>query len=144
MLFCHTSCRAHEVFFSCCLRLLPGLPNLAFQKPISIDLCLGSPLVSDMSTSVLEISESLEAHKIQKAYFSNTDYNNARSQANSNPRLSMESFWGLFLITGSASVLGLLIYLGRLLYTYVHHRIPQEQQQSPYLLTVINLKRWDD
>lgn len=40
----------------------------------------------------------------------------------------MESFWGLFLITGSASALGLLIYLGRLVYTF-RHRLPEEQQQ---------------
>eukprot|EP00253_Pinus_taeda_P013220 PITA_13220 len=91
----------------------------------------GSPLVSDMSTSVLEVAEGPKSQEIRKKYFNNsTDCSSGGPQENSN-RLSIDSFWGLFLITGSASAMGLLIYLGRLLYTYVRHRLPQEQQHFP-------------
>lgn len=88
----------------------------------------GSPLVSDMSTSVLEVAEGPENQKLRAKYFNNkTDCTNGGPPENSN-RLSMKSFWGIFLITGSASAMGLLIYLGHHIYTYVRHRLPQEQQ----------------
>jgi ionotropic glutamate receptor len=92
-----------------------------------------SPFVSDISLSVLEISEGSagsESQNIRKKYFNNTDCSNAGPPETSN-RLNMESFWGLFLITGTASATGLLIYLGRLVYKYVRHRLPHEQQQFP-------------
>lgn len=71
----------------------------------------GSPLVSDMSTSVLEILEGKENQEIWKKYFNNTNCNNAEMQENLN-RLSLESFWGLFLITSSTSGISLVKFKG--------------------------------
>eukprot|EP01018_Ginkgo_biloba_P011714 Gb_03747 [translate_table: standard] len=92
----------------------------------------GSPLLSDVLRVVLELSESKEMQIIEKKWFNKTTcYTKQGAQLDLN-RLSMESFWGIFLISGTASVITLVVYLGRLIYRYIHHAAPAQSQDEEY------------
>uniref|UniRef100_A0A0D6QSG0 Glutamate receptor n=1 Tax=Araucaria cunninghamii TaxID=56994 RepID=A0A0D6QSG0_ARACU len=80
----------------------------------------GSSFVSDVSKAVLDLSESSEMQRIQNKWFNMTACTKAGAQVDSD-RLSMESFWGLYLLTGTASVVALLLCIARLLYNYTRH-----------------------
>eukprot|EP01018_Ginkgo_biloba_P015159 Gb_26917 [translate_table: standard] len=88
----------------------------------------GFPLVSDISRAVLELSENKEMQRIEKKWFNKTAcYTKQEAQIDSN-RLSMENFWGLFLISGTASAVALVVYLGRLIYRYIHRAQSQDEE----------------
>eukprot|EP00253_Pinus_taeda_P033031 PITA_33031 len=78
----------------------------------------GSPLLPDISRAVLSLSEDKEMQQIQAKWLNSTACTDSGAKVDSN-RLSMESFWGLYLITGSASVIALVIFLSMLLYEYM-------------------------
>nr|DAD27619.1 TPA_asm: hypothetical protein HUJ06_029087 [Nelumbo nucifera] len=59
----------------------------------------GSPLVADVSRAVLNVTEGDKLAQIEQAWFGKQTY-----------FLPMNSFWGLFLITGVASVSALVIF----------------------------------
>ena len=78
----------------------------------------GFPLLSDISRAVLSLSEDKEMQQIQAKWLNSSSCGDSGAKINSN-RLSMESFWGLYLITGSVSVLALIIFFSMLLYDYM-------------------------
>lgn len=98
----------------------------------------GSPLVSEISRSVLELSESAEMQRLQNKWFNMTECTKPGAQVDSN-RLSMESFWGLYLITGTASIVALLLFLGRLIYSYTRHNpAPEGPSISAHVKSFVN------
>lgn len=75
----------------------------------------GSQLAIDISTAILKLSESGELQRIHDLWLSTESCaikNNVASNAN---ELGLGVFWGLFLITGCASVLCCLIYWTRMI-----------------------------
>ncbi|GLJ24186.1 hypothetical protein SUGI_0461310 [Cryptomeria japonica] len=72
----------------------------------------GSPLLSDISRAVLSVSEDKEMQKIEKMYFNDTLCASPGAVVDSN-RLSIYSFWGLFLITGTGSLIALVEFFCR-------------------------------
>ncbi|KAH9313521.1 hypothetical protein KI387_022148, partial [Taxus chinensis] len=78
----------------------------------------GSPWVSEISRSVLKLSESADMQRIQNKWFNMTACITQSGAPVESNRLSMKSFWGLYLITGTASVVALVSFIGRLLYKY--------------------------
>eukprot|EP01018_Ginkgo_biloba_P014874 Gb_39753 [translate_table: standard] len=92
----------------------------------------GSPLVPDMSRAVLSLSEDKEMQGIQSKWFNNnTACTNPGGKVVPN-RLSMESFWGLFLITGTASIVALILCFSRLLYNFIRDpKAVEETQGNP-------------
>ncbi|KAM3686050.1 hypothetical protein ACB098_11G170600 [Castanea mollissima] len=76
----------------------------------------GSPFVSDVSWAVLNVTEGEKMNEIEKAYFG--DHSNCSSSNTqvSSGSLSLESFWGLFLIAGIASLSALIISFSMFLY----------------------------
>ncbi|XP_057833805.1 glutamate receptor 2.7 [Cryptomeria japonica] len=98
----------------------------------------GSPLVSEISRSVLELSESAEMQRLQNKWFNMTECTKPGAQVDSN-RLSMQSFWGLYLITGTASIVALLLFLGRLIYNYTRHNpAPEGPSISAHVKSFVN------
>lgn len=80
----------------------------------------GSPLVADISSRILNVTEGDEMMNIEKKWFGdeNTCLNQGRTVTSSN--LNFLSFSGLFLITGAASTSCLFIFLFMFLYNNWH------------------------
>nr|DAD45633.1 TPA_asm: hypothetical protein HUJ06_003863 [Nelumbo nucifera] len=78
----------------------------------------GSPLVPYFSKAILNLKEGDEMDKIEGTWFQKKTQCQDQSTevSSSSTSLSLRSFWGLFLITGLASVSSLLIFLIQFLY----------------------------
>ena len=87
-----------------------------FYFTVSQVFTKGSPLVSDVSRVVLNVTEGEKMKEIEKAWFgdqSNCPSSNTQVSFSS---LSLDSFWGLFLIAGIASLSALIISFSTFLY----------------------------
>ncbi|KAJ8758693.1 hypothetical protein K2173_000414 [Erythroxylum novogranatense] len=76
----------------------------------------GSPLVSDVSRAILNVTEAETMKKIEGYWFDKEASCPDSNTFISSNSLGIGSFWGLFLITGGVSVLALLIYLIMFIY----------------------------
>ncbi|XP_057959651.1 glutamate receptor 2.2-like [Malania oleifera] len=75
----------------------------------------GSPLVSDVSRAVLDVTEGDLMVKIEAAYFGQASCPGSSTSVSSN-NLGLDSFWGLFLIAGTTSSFALIIFTSMFLY----------------------------
>ncbi|XP_048325572.2 glutamate receptor 2.7 [Ziziphus jujuba] len=76
----------------------------------------GSPLVPDISRAILTVTERGTTKEIEKKLFRQvTNYQDFNSQVSSNV-LGLESFWGLFLIAGVASLSALIVFAAIFIY----------------------------
>ncbi|XP_057833443.1 glutamate receptor 3.6 isoform X2 [Cryptomeria japonica] len=102
----------------------------------------GSPLVSDISKAILNLSESTDMRQIRKRWFNSSESKcDAESGAVESTRLSFDNFWVLFLLTGGVSFLTLLYYLCRLLYRFVYryeNSCPHDKSISTRLRTFVS------
>ncbi|PQM35373.1 glutamate receptor 2.8-like [Prunus yedoensis var. nudiflora] len=80
------------------------------------------PLVPDLSRAVLNVTEGEKIMNIENKWFSQESKCEDKSTAPrvSSNSLGLESFWGLFLIAGMASILALIIFLASFLYKHRH------------------------
>ncbi|OWM78566.1 hypothetical protein CDL15_Pgr002733 [Punica granatum] len=85
-----------------------------------------SPLAVDLSTAILQLSENGDLQKIHDKWLSNSECTPAISDDQS--RLSLDSFWGLFLICGIASFLALAVFFCRVFKQY--QRFSPESNQE--------------
>ncbi|KAK2971057.1 hypothetical protein RJ640_003249 [Escallonia rubra] len=95
----------------------------------------GSPLVPDVSTAVLSVTEGEKMVQIQKAWFGekiNCPDDAGASLASSS--LSLNSFWGLFLIVGVASSIALIIFTSTLVFEHRHTLMHLVSQIYGYIL----------
>ncbi|XP_068313004.1 glutamate receptor 2.9-like [Pyrus communis] len=86
--------------------------GFAFVFPI------GSPLARDVSRAILNVTEGHKMKEIEKMLFNNQSSCADPNSVVSPNSLSLESFWGLFLIAGVASTLALLIFAAMFLYEH--------------------------
>ncbi|VVA11672.1 PREDICTED: glutamate receptor [Prunus dulcis] len=77
----------------------------------------GSPLARDVSRGILNVNEGNQTKVIEDRWFKKQNCVDPNSLVSSNS-LSLESFWGLFLIAGVASTLALLIFAAMFLYEH--------------------------
>ncbi|EEF46821.1 glutamate receptor 2.7 [Ricinus communis] len=70
----------------------------------------GSPLVPDISRAILNVTEGDQMKRIENAWFGKQGNCPDPSTSVSSNSLGLQSFWGLFLIAGIASVLALMIF----------------------------------
>nr|CAD1825568.1 unnamed protein product [Ananas comosus var. bracteatus] len=104
----------------------------------------GSPLVSDLSRAILNITESNEVTEIQRKWFG--DESTCPSQDNplSSNQLGFESFAGLFLITGTASLCAFILHLASFLYKN-RYKLRNIASQNSFLPTLrLIAKLFDD
>lgn len=79
----------------------------------------GSSLVGDLSRAILNVTEGDKMKVIENAWFvSDTICPDSTSEMYSASTLGLNSFWGLFLIAGVASILALTIFLATFLYEH--------------------------
>lgn len=70
-----------------------------------------SPLTDDVSRAILEVIENDEMQQIENKWFSKKSNCSDPTLIPSHNRLSVSSFWGLFLIVGVTSLLALLVFV---------------------------------
>lgn len=79
---------------------------------------IGSPLVSYVSRAILNVTEDKDIMRdVESKYFSDQGNCTDRSIPLSSESLSVYSFGGIFILTGATSLLSVLIYLGKFLYS---------------------------
>lgn len=98
----------------------------------------GSQLAIDFSTAILTLSESGDLQRIYDQWLSTSSCSNSNVAVSSN-QLGLGTFWGLFLITGLASLVCCIIYLIRM--AFLHRRMAGSRIDNPVLLlyTFFNL-----
>lgn len=93
-----------------------------------------SPLAVDLSTSILQLSENSELQRLHDKWLANTECTLQLTQVDDN-RLSLSSFWGLFLISGIACFIALVLYFSRALFQYRRYSpeeiTDEEELESP-------------
>lgn len=76
-----------------------------------------SPLAVDLSTAILQLSENGDLQKIHNKWLKNSDCSMQLNEIDAD-RLSLTSFWGLFLICGVACFVALTVFFCRILCQY--------------------------
>ncbi|CAL9085344.1 unnamed protein product [Musa acuminata var. zebrina] len=89
-----------------------------------------SPLAVDLSTAILRLSENGDLQRIHDKWLPPTGCSSQDSGIGSN-RLSLGSFWGLFLISGLACLVALVIFFARILCQYNEYSSSQETVGIP-------------
>lgn len=92
-----------------------------------------SPLAVDLSTAILQLSENGELQRIHDKWLTRSSCSSQSDQADES-RLSLKSFWGLFLICGSACFVALSIFFCRVCYQYSRYApevINQDEIEAP-------------
>ncbi|XP_043710257.1 glutamate receptor 2.7-like [Telopea speciosissima] len=77
----------------------------------------GSPLVSDVSRAILNVTEGDKMTQIEKMWFGDTNCPDSSTTITSGS-LTVKSFWGLFLITGTISFIAFLAFLIHFFWRY--------------------------
>ncbi|KAK8523489.1 hypothetical protein V6N12_048009 [Hibiscus sabdariffa] len=80
----------------------------------------GSPLVADISRGILNVTQGDEMERIQNKWFKGDGTCPDVSPVVSSNTLGLESFWGLFLIAGVASISALVVFAAMFLYEQRH------------------------
>lgn len=79
-----------------------------------------SPLAIDMSTAILKLSENGGLQRIHDKWLTRSSCRSEEEKQGMD-RLDLQSFWGLFLITGIACFVSLLCYIIQMAYSYQKH-----------------------
>ena len=79
-----------------------------------------------MSTAILKLSESGELQKINDKWLSRKACSSEGVKEDVD-RLSLKSFWGLFLLCGSSCFFTLIGYLIKMVYQYMRHSSQSSQ-----------------
>ena len=76
-----------------------------------------SPLAADLSTAILQLSESGQLQRIHDQWFTDPSCGTDDSGLGA-VRLSLGSFWGLFLVCALICVFALIVFFGRVCWQY--------------------------
>ncbi|KAJ7958444.1 Glutamate receptor [Quillaja saponaria] len=81
---------------------------------------INSPLVPDVSRAILEVTEGEQekVKAIENKWFKNHTRCASSSTVNTSYSLDLDSFWGLFLIAGIASLSALILYMAMFFYRH--------------------------
>ncbi|KAL6216359.1 hypothetical protein ACLB2K_009582 [Fragaria x ananassa] len=97
-----------------------------------------SPLARDVSRAILNVNEGGEMQRIEDRWFKRQECQDTTNSVSSNS-LSLESFWGLFLIAGVASSLALIIFVAMFLYEHRHIRLDSESSFWRKVLVMLRI-----
>lgn len=95
------------------MAILCAIFGQAFQRD--------SPLAVDLSTAILQLSESGELQRVHDKWLTRNGCSILSTQVDEN-RLSLNSFWGLFLICGVASFVALTVFACRVCCQYRRYK----------------------
>ncbi|XP_050126657.1 glutamate receptor 2.7-like [Malus sylvestris] len=80
----------------------------------------GSLLTRDFSTAITKVHESNKMKAIEDKWFKKNESCSNSNPVESSNTLSLDSFWGLFILAGVASSLAILIFTAMFLYEHSH------------------------
>ncbi|KAL2652764.1 hypothetical protein R1flu_020892 [Riccia fluitans] len=92
----------------------------------------GSQLALDMSTAILSLAENGDLQKIHDYWLNSHDCTPLGPLVDAN-ELGLNTFWGLFLITGAASILCVVVYYSRLIWQHYKSYRDEEFSESETL-----------
>ncbi|KAK9155766.1 hypothetical protein Sjap_003246 [Stephania japonica] len=87
-----------------------------------------SPLAVDLSTAILQLSENGDLERIHDKWLSSTGCSTQANEKIESNRLSLNSFWGLFLICGIACFIALSIFFLRVILQYRRYSSEAEHE----------------
>ncbi|XP_058785984.1 glutamate receptor 2.7-like [Vicia villosa] len=91
----------------------------------------GSPYVAGISRAILNITQGEKMRKLENAWFKEVSCTqDSYANISFSNSLGLESFWGLFLIAGVASLLALLIFVVTFLHQHKHIWLNNDQSAS--------------
>lgn len=102
----------------------------------------GSPLVADISRAILNVFETEKMDKIEKAWFEQKACPDSSTTVSSNS-LSLDSFWGLFLIAGTTSIVALIIFLVTFLHEHKHILMRSSSENSIWKGIILVARKFD-
>lgn len=105
-----------------------------------------SPLVSDISNAVLNVTQGEEMKRIERKWFGENSWCPVESSSiyDSN-KLQFESFWGLFLITGLVSLLSMISFFSKFWYVNSESlKTSIAAEKSLWGKVSTSMKRFDD
>lgn len=79
-----------------------------------------------MSTAILKLSESGKLQQIREKWFCKLGCPDGRRRSSEASQLQLISFWGLYLLCGGFAVGSLVLFLLRMIWSYVLHRRQQK------------------
>lgn len=88
-----------------------------------------SPLAEDLSTAILQLSENGELQRIHDKWLSKNKCSESTNQVDIT-RLSLTSFWGLFLICGTSCFVALVVFFCRV-YCQYRKFTPENDEEDP-------------
>ncbi|KAG2308530.1 hypothetical protein Bca52824_028278 [Brassica carinata] len=103
-----------------------------------------SPLTDDVSRAILEVIESDEMKHIENKWFSKKSNCSDPTLTPSHNRLSVSSFWGLFLIVGVTSLLALLVFVAFFFYEHRHTLNHEDSEISFWRKLTILVRSFDE
>lgn len=96
-------------------------PKQAFQR--------NSPLAEDLSTAILTLSDNGDLQRIHDKWLAHKECTMQATEMDTN-RLSLQSFWGLFLICGLVCFIALLVFFIRICCQYNQYNSTADEQSS--------------
>ncbi|XP_050206201.1 glutamate receptor 3.7 isoform X2 [Mercurialis annua] len=94
-----------------------------------------SPLAIDMSTAILQLSETGKLQKIHEKWFCKKGCPEEKRQKSEPNQLNLTSFWGLYLLCGIVSLAAILLFLLRALRQFLRFKRRQILQASPSIIS---------
>nr|XP_043630749.1 glutamate receptor 3.4-like [Erigeron canadensis] len=98
-----------------------GFVSLVFQKD--------SPLVADLSTAILQLSENGDIQRIHDKWLSSTVCSTQNNEVEGKD-LSLDNFRGLFLICGVACLISIIIFFSKRVYEYRRYSSDEEKARA--------------
>ncbi|PNT39670.2 hypothetical protein POPTR_004G052500v4 [Populus trichocarpa] len=92
----------------------------------------GSPIAADVSKAILNLSEDGELKNLEEKWFAQS--RQCFSNATDNDKtesLSLQSFWGIYIITGATSTICFLLFLFHLLKNYHKQEVEDRGNATP-------------
>ncbi|XP_058102141.1 glutamate receptor 2.7-like [Magnolia sinica] len=104
----------------------------------------GSPWVRDFSQAILEVREGDEMVKIEQKWFGQQANCLDPSPTDASNSLTLDSFWGLFLITGTASFLAFFICALHFLHKHWHVLTTPDDPETSFGCRLVQLLKHFD
>ncbi|XP_015572476.1 glutamate receptor 2.7 [Ricinus communis] len=100
---------------------------------------IGSPLVAKVSRAILNVTEGPKMRAIEETWFGIQNNCQDVSTSISSPRLSVKSFWGLFLIAGLIAIISLAIFIS----IFIYEHWPSDSRDSGWSKIIYLLRIFD-
>ncbi|KAL7187160.1 hypothetical protein ACSBR1_037264 [Camellia fascicularis] len=104
---------------------------------------IGSPLLHDVSRAVLNVTEGDKMVGIERAWFGQSHCSDSSTSISSNS-LGLDSFWGLFLIAGIASLSTFIIFIIVFVYKHKHVLLRHSDPNASIWEKIVELARHFD